>query len=61
MGFRNCELLGVALEALGFAVGSTQPTRAYKAIPPGIPHKVINHHKQSADDEIHSNTIEGLW
>jgi hypothetical protein len=54
-------IVGLSLEALGFAFSSIQATRAYKAIPPGVPHKVINHHKQSADDEIHSNTIEGLW
>lgn len=39
----------------------TDEFRAYRAIRPMIPHRVINHRERYVEDYIHTNTIEGFW
>lgn len=39
----------------------TDEYRAYQAVRKLISHAVINHSRQYADGEVHTNTIEGFW
>ena len=39
----------------------TDEYRAYRAMRSLMPHAVINHEKQYADGDTHTNTIEGFW
>ena len=39
----------------------TDENYAYRTVRGILNHAVINHSKQYADGEVHTNTIEGFW